>query len=63
MLGWFFCIFFPSLCLQLVSILPEEKLRWVVRAGGVWLLPSACLAAPVLPELKNKDQAQPPARL
>lgn len=52
MLGWF--VFFPLLCLLLVSILPEQKLRWVVRAGGVWLFPPACLAARVLPELKTR---------
>lgn len=50
MLGWFF---FSPLCLLLVNILPEQKLRWVARTGGVWLLPSAFLAARVLLELKT----------
>lgn len=61
MLGWLVG-FFP-LVPAVSEYLARTKLRWVVRTGGVWLLPSASLAPRVLLELKNKDQAVPPDRL
>lgn len=54
--------FFP-LVPAVSEYLARTKLRWVVRTGAVWLLPSASLPPRVLLELKNKDQAVPPGRL